>query len=381
MSASLQQILVAFLGTLGFIVMLARLAPRMGLVDTPDHRKLHSGDVPLVGGLAIFLTLLLCALLFTDQGQLTLTTPGKELTVFLLAGAVLVALGVADDRHHVSVFTRVVVEIAVALIVIEGLDLRVSNLGDLFGTGNIRLPDWLAYPFTVVCIFGVINAFNMLDGMDGLLAIMVLITVFSFHLFTGIEPGLISLTIVAALAAFLISNMNMAPFIPKTFLGDAGSKLLGFVVVAMILAVASAQVGGPKQIKPVTALYLVGLPLYDMVFTTLRRAYQRKSPFSSDRTHIHHLTEALGLSNRRSLAIIGILGISPPLIGLILHKAGTPSPYQFYMFLWCFFVYCVLVSQAWRVAEKYRKRVERAQPVRIATLGVDAKGSKQNAER
>ncbi len=354
MSGSLQNVLFAFITTLVLIVLLARLAPRLGLVDAPNERKLHDGYVPLVGGLAIFLTLVLCSVLFEVTGQLSFTASGRAVAVFLAAGGLLVALGVVDDRKHVSVFTRTAVEVAVALIIIESLDLHVAHLGDLLGTGHIKLAHWLAYPFTIICIFGIINAFNMLDGMDGLLAMNVLITMFAFHLFTGIPPGLITLTVSSALAAFLISNLGLAPFIPKTFLGDAGSKLLGFIVVAMILAVTSAQVAGVKYIQPVTALYLVGLPLFDMVFTTLRRVAGRKSPFSADRSHIHHLVQAFGMSNRRSLLVIASMCVAPVFLGLMLHKAGTPANFQFFIFLGFFVLYCVLMSQAWRLAEKYQ---------------------------
>lgn len=353
MSTALQQVLLAFVSTLAFILVLARIAPRLKLVDTPDHRKLHKGDIPLVGGLAIFLSLILSTLIFSQHDAGVFSGSRDTLAVFLFAASVLVTLGVIDDRKHVSVFTRTSIEIIVALIVIEGLDLRVANLGDLIGTGKIRLEQWLAYPFTVICIFGIINAFNMLDGMDGLLSIIVIITILAFHLFTGIEPGVISLTLLAALVAFLSSNLGFAPFIPKTFLGDAGSKLLGFIVVALILAVTSQQVGGVAYIQPVTALYLVGLPLFDMVFTTVRRVATKSSPFQSDRSHIHHLMQELGLSNRRSLIIIGTIGIAPPFMGLMLHKSGAAEAYQFYIFTGCFVLYCVLMSQAWRVADRY----------------------------
>ncbi|TXS90843.1 hypothetical protein FV139_17895 [Parahaliea maris] len=355
MSPALQQALFAFLATLGFICALAQMAPKVDLVDKPNHRKLHQGDVPLIGGLAIFMTLAIATYLFAHENLIVFSGPKSEVQVLLLAAGLLVALGVIDDRKHVSVFTRTSVEVVVALIVIEGLDLQVAHLGDLVGFGHIQLNDWLAYPFTVICIFGIINAYNMLDGMDGLLAMMVLITILAFHLFTGIKPGLITLTLSASLVAFLVSNLKLAPFIPKTFLGDAGSKLLGFIVVSLILAVTSAQIGGTKYIDPVTALYLVGLPLFDMVFTTTRRVFNKQSPFNSDRTHIHHLMQSLGLSHRRSLLIIGSIGLTPPFLGLMLHNSGAAVPYQFYIFLGCFCIYCVLMSQAWKVAERYQQ--------------------------
>ncbi|MEP1472114.1 MAG: hypothetical protein ABJK25_14155 [Halieaceae bacterium] len=365
MSPLLQQALVAFISTLCAIYVLARLAPRLGLLDAPDHRKLHQGKIPLVGGIAIYLSLALGALLW-GAASISILAEGGGLAVFMLAGGVLVVLGAVDDRHHVSVFTRVVVEIAVALILIEGLDLQVHHLGNLLGTGHITLPPELAYPFTVVCIFGVINAFNMLDGMDGLLGIMVLITLIGFHLFTVTPPGFVSVFIGASLLAFLVSNLKLSPYIPKTFLGDAGSKLLGFIVVSLILAASSAQIGGEKLIQPVTALYLIGLPLFDMVFCSLRRVYARRSPFGSDRTHIHHLMQQLGMSNRRSLLVIGAVGLSAPFLGLMLSRSGASAPYQFFIFLGCFVLYCVLMSQAWRVAEKLKKLEKKAKPVKLA---------------
>lgn len=351
MSPALSQACAAFIMCIGLLSLLSRIAPKVQLVDTPDHRKTHNGDIPLVGGLSIYLTLLFGVLIWGQPESSIVSRHTNSFQVFLFAGAILVLLGAIDDRRGVSVFTRVTVEVIVALIVIEGLDLTAANLGDLIGTGNIKLPPWLAYPFTVICIFGVINAFNMLDGMDGLLGIIILITLFAFHLFTGTPPGLITIFISASIAAFLISNLNLSPYIPKTFLGDAGSKLLGFIVVALILAATSAQVGGSKLIEPVTALFLVGLPLWDMTFTTLRRVVTRQSPFAADRTHIHHLAQELGLSHRRSLLAIGSIGTAAPLLGLMLSRSGATTPHQFYVFMGCFTLYCVMASQAWWVAE------------------------------
>jgi UDP-GlcNAc:undecaprenyl-phosphate GlcNAc-1-phosphate transferase len=369
MSLALQQAALAFVLTLILIRVLGAVAPRLRLVDEPDHRKQHTGSIPVVGGISILLTLIIMALVWRDGGPNVLSSNSETLLVFLSAAAVLTALGVIDDMRGVSVFTRTLVEVAVALIVIEGLDLVPRNLGDLIGTGNIRMPDWIAYPFTVIAIFGVINAYNMLDGIDGLLSIMVLITIFAFHVFSGLEPGLITLTLAASISAFLVSNLRLSPYIPKTFLGDAGSKLLGFIVVSLILAVTSAQVGGTKYIEPVTALYLVGLPLFDMVFTAIRRVWRRKSPFAADRSHIHHLMQDLAMSHRRSLVLIGCAGLALPFIGLMLNHAGAATPQQFFIFMGLFVMYCLFTSQAWRVALRLQALKEDAR--RAVSYSVD----------
>jgi UDP-GlcNAc:undecaprenyl-phosphate GlcNAc-1-phosphate transferase len=247
---------------------------------------------------------------------------------------------------------RIASEILVALAIIELLDLRLNGLGDLVGTGEIGMPPTVSYIFTVVAIFGLMNAFNMLDGIDGLLASLVITTIVGFHLFTATKPGLMSLFIVASLSAFLISNLKLSPIVPKSFLGDAGSKLLGFVVVCLLLGAASGQVGGSKLIKPATALYLVAVPLFDMVFTTLRRIIRRGSPFAADRSHIHHLFLDLGFSHRRSLVIIVAINLTTTSLGLLLHRLNAPEYYQLGIFIGMFAMYCLLTSQAWIVAHK-----------------------------
>ena len=265
---------------------------------------------------------------------------------------VLVLTGSLDDRFKLGIFVRVLSEVLVAIAVIELLDLQVAYLGDLVGSGLLRMDPTLAYPFTVISIFGVINAFNMLDGMDGLLAALVILTLSLFHLFTATQPGFVSLAIAASLCAFLVSNLNLSPLVPKTFLGDAGSKLLGFIVVCLLLAAASAQVGETKLIQPATALFVVAIPLYDMVFTSLRRIIRRGSPFSADRSHIHHLLQDLGFSDRRALIIILSIHSSVALVGLVLHRAEVPEYYQFAIFIGCFALYSLLSSQLWLAADK-----------------------------
>ena len=353
MSLLLVQSLTAFFCTLIAIVALAPLARKVGLVDVPTERKQHHNAVPLVGGLAIFIAFLAGALLWGDTDTSTIVIKGQSaLGVLLGCAAFLVVTGTLDDRFNLGVLVRIASEILVALTIIELLDLRLTGLGDLIGTGRIKMPPTFSYIFTVVAIFGLMNAFNMLDGIDGLLASLVITTIVGFHLFTATKPGLMSLFILASLSAFLISNLKLSPIVPKTFLGDAGSKLLGFVVVCLLLAAASGQVGGQKLIKPATALYLVAIPLFDMVFTSLRRIIRKGSPFAADRSHIHHLFLDLGFSHRRALVMIVTINLAATSLGLLLHRLNAPEYYQLGIFIGMFLLYCLLASQAWIVAIK-----------------------------
>ena len=353
MSLLLIQSLTAFSCTIIVIVALAPLAAKVGLVDSPTDRKRHQDAVPLIGGLAIFIAFLIGAILWGAADAPTVVIKGQSaLGVLLGCSTFLVITGVLDDRFHLGVFVRVASEVLVALTIIELLDLRLTWLGDLLGTGQIQMPPAISYIFTVVAMFGLMNAFNMLDGIDGLLASLVITTIVGFHLFTATKPGLISLFILSSLSAFLISNLKLSPIIPKSFLGDAGSKLLGFVVVCLLLAAASGQVGGEKLIKPATALFLVAVPLFDMVFTTLRRIIRKGSPFAADRSHIHHLFLDLGFSHRRALVMIVTINLAATSLGLLLHQLNAPEYYQLGIFIGMFSMYCLLASQAWIVVHK-----------------------------
>ena len=322
-------------------------------MDTPSDRKRHASATPMVGGLAVMLTLCLGALIWGESDGFLIAIRDEEALWELLGCAIfLVLTGTLDDRFNLGVFVRVGSELLVALIVIESLNLRLVHLGDLLSIGNIQLSAFFAYPFTMVAIFGIINAFNMLDGIDGLLATLVIATLVTFHLFAELPPGLVTLFIGSSLVAFLVSNLKLTPLIPKTFLGDAGSRLLGFIVVCLLLAAASAQVGNGKIIQPSTALFLVALPLFDMVFTTLRRIIRKGSPFAADRGHIHHLLQDLGFSDRRALVLIVAMSVSLNFLGLMLHRSIVAEYHQFAIFFGCFALYCLFTSQAWRVAKQ-----------------------------
>lgn len=345
--------LTAFFTTLLAIISLAPLAKKIGLVDVPSGRKQHDEVIPLVGGLAILISLLVAWAIWGGSAETQVMAKDQNAAAVLLGCcSFLTIAGSLDDRFDLGIAIRVGSEVLVALIVIELLELRISSLGNLLGIGEMLMPPTVSYVFTVVAIFGLINAFNMLDGIDGLLATLVISTILCFHFLTATSPGPISIYILSALVAFLISNLRLSPSVPKSFLGDAGSKLLGFIVVCFLISAASGQFGGVKLIKPVTALYLVAVPLFDMVFTTLRRIARGISPLSADRSHIHHLFLALGFSHPRVLIMIIAINLSSAGIGLMLHRLQAPEYYQLGIFIGCFLLYSLLCSQAWLVAAR-----------------------------
>jgi UDP-GlcNAc:undecaprenyl-phosphate/decaprenyl-phosphate GlcNAc-1-phosphate transferase len=327
----------AFLGTLLLIALAAPIARRIGLLDVPGERKCHQQPTPLVGGAAIFSALLVIAILF---GGVTV-----EGGWFLAGGGALVIVGMIDDYHHLPVSMRIVVEVLAATMMVFGGGVAVSTVGDLLGTGILNFPIWIAYPFSAVAVFGVINALNMLDGLDGLCAgvsLACLAVLFGFG-FGSTDVAGYGLILMSCLAAFLICNCSLVPGLPKVFLGDAGSKLIGFTLVWLLIEAAQPIYAGEMSMLPVTALYFIGLPLMDMVATTIKRVRRGVSPFHPDRTHLHHLMiDKIGLSRKVTVVVMILLALALNLLGVLLMRQGVPEVVQFVIFCTIFVAVSVL---------------------------------------
>jgi undecaprenyl-phosphate alpha-N-acetylglucosaminyl 1-phosphatetransferase len=240
-------ILLTFLVSAAMLAALIPLAPLLGLLDRPaERRKAHAGSVPLIGGIAIFTALLVSSLLLL---------PLNRTTIFgLIGGGLLVIVGVVDDRFGLGPKTRLAAQAGAALLLSLGAGVTLTSVGDILGFGPIGLGP-LAVPVTVFAMVGIINAFNMIDGIDGLAGGLALIALGALLLLAP-EMGssqIITLMAIAALTPYLICNLGLLGYTGgKIFLGDAGSMLLGYIVVwAMIDAVESQ-----RSIEPVTALWL-----------------------------------------------------------------------------------------------------------------------------
>lgn len=334
------------LATLAFLTVLAKLAPALGLLDIPGGRKQHDAPVPVVGGLAVYLTLMSVSLVWWVTKASVYPQFAMPALVFVGCCTFMVVTGVLDDRYNLSVFPRIASEFLVAAVGTALLELKITQLGNLLGTGDIQLAAGIAYPFTVIAFFGVINAFNMLDGLDGQVAALTLCSLVGLWFITDTKPSLLSVVIFAATLAFLLSNLGFVKGLPKTFLGDAGSKLLGFLMVVSLVSVTTTR-HSPQTLQPVSALFVIAIPLYDMVFVSLRRMAQVKSPLSADRGHLHHLLQGFGLTSGRALGVALCMHGFFNLLGYALNAANVSHSAQFGLFLGGFAVYCVVCQRSW----------------------------------
>jgi UDP-GlcNAc:undecaprenyl-phosphate GlcNAc-1-phosphate transferase len=319
-------LIIGFLVTMTLMLALRPVASQFGLVDVPGGRKSHAGEVPVIGGIAMFLGLL-AAVLAVD-----VSAPHEA--ALMVAAGLMVVVGVLDDRFDLAPYARLLAHIAAAVTLVLASGHRVEGLGDLLGFGDIGLGQFDLI-FTVVAAIALINAFNMLDGLDGLAGGVALIALigFSFY-FIGGSNGttlIVSLGLVGSIVAFLGFNMPARfnrPYL--AFMGDAGSTMLGFMLAGLaLLAVQPRGAGMP----PAVVLWLLPVPILELFTSTVRRAVTGLSPMQADRGHFHHRLLDAGFSVRAVFILYLGVSVISAVAGLWLWKAGAGEPVLFYVFL------------------------------------------------
>lgn len=274
-------------------------ALQINLTDKPNARKKHKGEIPVVGGIGVFLAGLLCIVFGLNEAwQSSVAQP------MLTGAAILLLVGAIDDRYEIKASIKLLIQIMVSgMMVWHGL--VIESLHGILGI--YELPRHLDSILTVIVIVGTINAFNLIDGIDGLAGgFFILVFMFFGGLAWWFELNGLAVILFAfgsALVAFLRQNLSRN----KIFLGDAGSLSLGFIlVVAGILlfnhSAVSSQI--PNDLAGKTVLGLLLLPVLDSFRVYAERLFSGLSPFKADRRHIHHLYLNLGLSHRKSTAMI-----------------------------------------------------------------------------
>lgn len=288
---------IALAVTLFMIFWLRPLARKLGLVDRPGGRKAHRGRVPLVGGLCFFAG--------TVAGLAYLGVRDVFVASLLVPCVLMVATGAIDDLTNLSVRSRLVIQVATSVLVVAATGVHLDTAGQLFGESELPL-GLLGIPITIVAVIGLVNAFNMLDGIDGLAAGMAMVTIGAILLFAGgalaatLGVVLLLQVLLAALVPYLCVNLGW-PDGRKVFMGDAGSTLLGFALAWSLVYLAQRPVG---VLAPVDTLWCVALPVIDTLAVMVRRMRAGRSPFKPDRQHLHHLLLDAGCRPRQALALI-----------------------------------------------------------------------------
>ncbi len=341
--------LALFICTL-LVPVLMKYSSQLKLVDMPDIRKTHSGAIPRVGGIGIaFSSITACLLLLSSHDD--------ALIGFLIGVSIIVVFGALDDRFNLDFRLKFLAQIAAASTVITfGIDIQ-----HLPFFGLDAIPHIFTYPITLLFLIGVTNAFNLLDGLDGLAAgsAMLSLAAISFlATLTGDGQEIIIIAVVAIGGILGFLKYNTHPAI--VFMGDAGSQFLGFSVAVLSIMLMERT---ENAMSPAIILPLLGLPILDTTLVMSIRLRQGRSPFLPDRNHIHHKLLGLGLKHHQAVAVIYSLQSLMVLVAYFLRFEADLTILSVYVgiCLACIIVYRWLHKLACRApnAERHTERHER----------------------
>lgn len=309
---------MAFLVTLGAIPLVRKWAIETGFVDHPGGRKQHDGDVPPIGGVVVF-SVFMAFSIFTES-------PFDGTWAFFLALTMVLLAGIADDARGVDARVKFSIHFLAAFIMVLGGEVRLENLGNLLGFGEMTL-GWFSIPFSVACVVYIINAMNMMDGIDGLAAGKGLIILGWLMAACALgdwrEPLTAMAIISGGLVGFLVYNLRH-PFHKKAsvFLGDAGSMALGLTIAWFAMGISQ----GPEPVvAPVSVAWIIALPIVDAFGLFVTRIREGKHPFMPDRRHFHHRFLDAGFSVGQSTFLILLWGGLLGAVGFFGVALGIPE--------------------------------------------------------
>jgi len=305
----LTSLIIAFVAT----PYVKRFAEKIGAVDAPNQRKVHTRIMPRLGGLAIYIGFLISFFLFVPFDA------KPELLGILIGGTIIMAVGMLDDKYQLSPKWKLLGQlIATAVVVLPfGLKVGIVNLpysGSIDFTSGWLL--WLAAPITIFWIVGVTNAINLIDGLDGLSAGVSAIATATMAVMAILMNDMIVATycfvLLGAILGFLYFNFHPA----RIFMGDTGSLFLGFNLAAL-------SIMGFKEalfVSFIIPIVVLGVPLWDTFFAIVRRIVNKKPISSPDKGHLHHCLLKMGLSHRATVLTIYSISLFFGTIAIVLSK-------------------------------------------------------------
>ena len=276
-------------------------ARRIKLFSPRNSRSLHALPTPRIGGVAIFISLTLVTigmLVFDAYANGVFRELREKLIVLFVCGGFIFLVGLVDDIRGMRASVKLLAQL-IAAVAVCSYGIRIGTI-DQFGWWF----GWMSWPITIIWIVGITNAVNLIDGLDGLSAgicATTCVVIGGFSAYTGqVAMAMMMVILFGSLVGFLFFNFNPA----KIFLGDSGSMFLGFFL-------ATSSVICTTKVATVIGLLLpglaLGLPLFDMLLSVVRRVLERRSIFSADRGHIHHRLLDMGLNHRNTVIVMYLI--------------------------------------------------------------------------
>lgn len=323
-------LLVALCTTWWIFKKVLRIAIMKNIVDNPDQRKIQRAPVPVLGGVAVFFGIVV---------SITLTAIFYDATsLFAILGVMVIMLyiGVMDDILSLSPAIRFVIESVVVLMLIFSNDYSINHFHGLWGVGEI--PMWLSVPLTVVACVGILNAINMIDGVNGLLSgyCIVACSLFAAAFIWADDRDAASLALISigALLPFFFHNVFGKK--SKMFIGDGGALLMGTIISTFIIGALNSNSPLAEKVDvnfgviPFT-LAVLSIPVFDTLRVMVGRIYRGTSPFQPDKTHLHHMLFDLGFSHIGITLFEILSNLMVVLIWWICYRLGLSISVQLYV--------------------------------------------------
>ena len=307
------------------------IAVKLGLVDKPNDRKRHDGDIPLIGGPVIWLIVTIGSIF----------SPANFLWQFALVGLALVILGAIDDRRPLSPWFRLLCQSAIAAVLIVSQQLALHDIGLFHAIYNTEKLNLLHIALGIFAFLVSMNAFNFIDGIDGLSASMGLLAITHMNLaynLIGLEQGPLvlfySVLLIGALSGFLLFNLQVFNG-RKIFLGDSGAMFIGMAIAFALLNSSQTNYQDVKAVPAALCLWMIALPLTDMTTIIIRRLLNGRSPMAPDRTHLHHILMHAGFSPRRTLLVMILSAMGAFWLGFAIYDifGEAASIFGFFAFM------------------------------------------------
>jgi len=293
---------IAFIITWVIIPVIIKVAELKHLFDEPDDRKQHKARTPTLGGAAIFAGLIISFSIFKDL--LTVT----DVRFLVPALIIIFFAGIKDDILILTPIKKLLAQFMSAFLIVVLGNIKINSFYGLFGIQEI--PYWFSIVFTIIAIITIINCYNLIDGVDGLAGSLGFLSSVSFGLWFFLNGHwslvYLSFALSGSLLGFLIFNWQPA----KIFMGDTGAMLIGFILA--VLSIHFIELNKSRSIadeywihaSPSVAIAVMAIPIFDMIRVFILRLVRKRSPFSADRNHLHHILLDLGFSHRQVVAIL-----------------------------------------------------------------------------
>lgn len=305
--------IIAYLLGIFIVPLVIYYSKKLNLIDKPNERKIHHGAISRLGGIAIWVSIMLT---FGSLILLSYYPTGQGLSGIIVGGSLMFLMGLVDDVYCLNAKFKLFIQVAIATTVIL-LGVRIEEFYLPWLGYDVNL-GFMSYPISLLWIVGITNAVNFIDGIDGLAGTIVSIAALAIGIVSLVlEPGcqvnaLMAFILIGAMCAFLTFNYNPA----KIFMGDSGALYAGFMLATLsITGIVKPSAGSINMYLPILILVI---PLMDIAYSSIRRIMKGSSPFVADAEHIHHKLLHAGYSQDKLVLLLASFGMVCALLAIIM---------------------------------------------------------------